>query len=143
MEARKNTINELARKLAASVPGDAAVLRSDLERNFSSLLRSAFERMDLVTREEFDVQRKVAEAVHNHPIAKKELQDKWNIFVLSSSQLPQYEFLGRGKPPKSIDQWKVMTVRALGSVHGAMERALEKTAPSLAKSSMAADVGLA
>lgn len=68
----------------------------------------------------FDVQRTVAEAVHKHPIAKKELEDKWNVFVLSSSQLPQYEFLGRGKPPKTIDQWKGMTVRALGGLADAM-----------------------
>ena len=68
----------------------------------------------------FDVQRTVAEAVHNHPIAKKELKDKWNVFAISSSQLPQYEFLGRGKPPKTIDQWKGMTVRALGGLADAM-----------------------
>jgi BMFP domain-containing protein YqiC len=61
MEPTMNAMNDLARKLAASVPGDAAGLRGDLERNFLSLLRAAFERMDLVTREEFDVQRKVLE----------------------------------------------------------------------------------
>lgn len=68
----------------------------------------------------FDVQRKVAEAVHNHPIVKKDLKDKWNIFVFSSSQLPQYEFLGRGTPPKAIEQWKGLTVRALGGLGDAM-----------------------
>ena len=54
-------IRELAEKLADSVP-DAdgfKTLRADLERNFRSLLAGAFERLDLVTREEFDVQRKV------------------------------------------------------------------------------------
>ena len=61
MEPTINTFNDLARKLAASVPGDAGALRSDLERNFLGLLRGAFERMELVTREEFDVQRKVLE----------------------------------------------------------------------------------
>ena len=61
MEPTMNTMSDLARKLAASVPGDGADLRADLERNFLSLLRAAFERMDLVTREEFDVQRKVLE----------------------------------------------------------------------------------
>lgn len=59
MEPGRKSINELARRLAASVPHDTAALRADLERNFASLLGSAFERMDLVTREEFDVQRKV------------------------------------------------------------------------------------
>jgi len=58
------TVSDLARKLADAVPGAAGNftnMRTDLERNFRSLLDSAFERMDLVTREEFDVQRKVLE----------------------------------------------------------------------------------
>jgi len=59
-----NTVNDLAKRLAASVPdvsGSVNAMRDDLERNFRSLLDSAFERMELVTREEFDVQRKVLE----------------------------------------------------------------------------------
>jgi BMFP domain-containing protein YqiC len=56
-------IRNLAQKLADAVP-DAdglGAIRSEIERNFRSLLSSAFERLDLVTREEFDVQRKVLE----------------------------------------------------------------------------------
>ncbi len=34
-------------------------LRDDLQQNFSAVLQGAFERMELVSREEFDVQRKV------------------------------------------------------------------------------------
>jgi BMFP domain-containing protein YqiC len=59
-----NTVNDLAKRLAAAVPdvsGSVNAMRDDLERNFRSLLDSAFERMELVTREEFDVQRKVLE----------------------------------------------------------------------------------
>ncbi len=37
------------------------VMRADLERSFRSLLVGTFERMDLETREEFDVQRRVLE----------------------------------------------------------------------------------
>lgn len=54
-------INELAKKLADSVPDGAKNLRADLEQNFQGLLAGAFERLDLVTREEFDVQRRVLE----------------------------------------------------------------------------------
>jgi BMFP domain-containing protein YqiC len=57
-------INELARKLIDAMPGSAESLdtmRGDLEKNFRGLLAAAFERMDLVTREEFDIQRKVLE----------------------------------------------------------------------------------
>jgi len=59
-----NFVSELARKLSRAVPdvgGDVDVLREDLERNFRGLLSGAFERIELVTREEFDVQRRVLE----------------------------------------------------------------------------------
>jgi len=57
----KNTIDELAGKLADAVPGDLEGLRSDLENNFRGLLNAGLDKLDLVTREEFDVQRKVLE----------------------------------------------------------------------------------
>jgi BMFP domain-containing protein YqiC len=57
----KNIIDELAGKLADAVPGDLRALRSDIENNFRSLLQSALDKLDLVTREEFEVQRKVLE----------------------------------------------------------------------------------
>ena len=50
------TLDELARKLAESVPGSIKTVGDEMERNFKSLLPSAMARMDLVTREEFDVQ---------------------------------------------------------------------------------------
>ena len=52
-------LDELARKLADSVPGGIKSMGEDLERNFKSVLQSALARMDLVTREEFDVQQAV------------------------------------------------------------------------------------
>ena len=54
-------VEELARKLAANVPGSVRALQADLERNFEALLASTFEKLELVTREEFDVQRRVLE----------------------------------------------------------------------------------
>lgn len=54
-------VNDLARRLAAAVPGGAQTVRADLERNFQGLLQGAFARLDLVTREEFDIQRRVLE----------------------------------------------------------------------------------
>ena len=54
-----NIINELAGKLADAVPADLHELRDDVESNFRSLLQSSLDRLDLVTREEFEVQRKV------------------------------------------------------------------------------------
>jgi ubiquinone biosynthesis accessory factor UbiK len=54
-------IEDLARRLAANVPGSVRALQADLERNFEALLGSTFEKLQLVTREEFDVQRRVLE----------------------------------------------------------------------------------
>jgi BMFP domain-containing protein YqiC len=55
------SLDQLARQLAESVPQNLRVLGQDLERNFKSLLQSGLERMELVTREEFDLQRAVLE----------------------------------------------------------------------------------
>jgi BMFP domain-containing protein YqiC len=57
----KNVLDELAGKLADAVPGDLRELRNDLESNFRGLLQNGLNKLDLVTREEFDVQRKVLE----------------------------------------------------------------------------------
>jgi len=60
-EPRRPQIDELAKQLAAAVPKNLRALGEDLEKNFRSLLESGFERMDLVTREEFDLQTAVLE----------------------------------------------------------------------------------
>ncbi len=54
-------IKDLAARLARNVPTGVQAASADLEQNFTALLQSAFARLDLVTREEFDVQRKVLE----------------------------------------------------------------------------------
>lgn len=53
------SIDELARTLADSVPQGLRSVKDDLEKNFKSVLRSGLGRLDLVTREEFDVQEAV------------------------------------------------------------------------------------
>mgnify|MGYP001817699813 CR=1 FL=1 len=57
----KQTIDALARRLAASVPAGLGAVREDLSRNFAGVLAGGLEKLDLVTREEFDVQRNVLE----------------------------------------------------------------------------------
>ena len=49
-------IDDLAKRLAGSLPESLVALRRDLEQNFKSVLQSGLTRFDLVTREEFDVQ---------------------------------------------------------------------------------------
>lgn len=50
------SLDELARQMAQAVPKNVRALGEDLERNFKALLQSGLERMDLVTREDFDLQ---------------------------------------------------------------------------------------
>jgi hypothetical protein len=50
------SLEELARKLADAVPPGLAALRDDLERNFRVVLQSGLAKLDLVTRQEFDIQ---------------------------------------------------------------------------------------
>ena len=54
-------IDDLARRLFESVPPAVRSVGQDLESNFRSVLRSSLARLDLVTRDEFDVQMKVLE----------------------------------------------------------------------------------
>ena len=54
-----DSIENLARKLAESVPEGLRSMRDDLETNFRGVLRSGISKLDLVTREEFDVQEAV------------------------------------------------------------------------------------
>ncbi len=49
-------IDDLARRLAGAVPENVSAMRRDLEQNFKGVLQSQLTRLDLVTREEFDVQ---------------------------------------------------------------------------------------
>jgi hypothetical protein len=55
----EKTLQDLARKLADAVPEGLESVRSDLEKNFRSVLQSGLDKLDLVTREEFEVQEAV------------------------------------------------------------------------------------
>ena len=50
------SLDELARKLAEAVPPGLAALGSDLEQNFKAVLQAGLAKLDLVTRQEFDIQ---------------------------------------------------------------------------------------
>lgn len=49
-------IDDLARRLSAAVPPGVVALRRDLEDNFKAVLQAGLTRLDLVSRQEFDVQ---------------------------------------------------------------------------------------
>ena len=56
---RDDSIENLAKKLAEAVPAGLKTMRDDLEENFRSVLRAGLAKLDLVTREEFEVQEAV------------------------------------------------------------------------------------
>jgi BMFP domain-containing protein YqiC len=53
--------DELARRLADSVPESVRAFGKDLEGNFKAILQSQLGKLDLVTRQEFDVQAVILE----------------------------------------------------------------------------------
>ncbi len=55
----RESIDSLARRLAASLPQGLRAVRDDIEANFRAVLQSSLARMDLVTRDEFEVQEMV------------------------------------------------------------------------------------
>jgi BMFP domain-containing protein YqiC len=50
---------ELAKKLYTALPTSLQNFENEIQQKFKEILQAAFARMDLVTREEFDVQIKV------------------------------------------------------------------------------------
>jgi len=49
-------LDELARRLAESVPPSVRAFAKDLESNFKAVLQAQLAKLDLVSRNEFDVQ---------------------------------------------------------------------------------------
>jgi BMFP domain-containing protein YqiC len=54
-----NQLNDIVQRLSGAVPQDLRAMKGDLEHNFKAILQASLGRMNLVTREEFDVQRNV------------------------------------------------------------------------------------
>lgn len=55
----EESIDNIARKLAEALPQGLRSIGDDLEKNFRAVLRSSLAKLDLVTREEFEVQEAV------------------------------------------------------------------------------------
>ena len=52
-------IDEIANRLAGAIPPGLNNLKEDLEKTFRAILQGALGKLDLVTREEFEVQKMV------------------------------------------------------------------------------------
>ena len=80
---------------------------------------------------DWNVGKDVREAMMKHPAFIADLA-QWNAVAYMSGLLPQYEFLGKGAPPKSLEAWKGLRVRAGGGIGDAMSRlgAILSTVPA-------------
>lgn len=70
---------------------------------------------------DWKVRIKASDAYYRHPAVVKEMAGM-NAMIYAAGILPQYEFLGRGEPPRKLEDWKGMKVRAGGGVAIAMEK---------------------
>lgn len=52
-------IEEMAANLFQALPQNVSAIENDIEQKFKAILQSTFDKFELVTREEFDVQTKV------------------------------------------------------------------------------------
>ena len=64
---------------------------------------------------DLDVMVKTMTKVYKHPAATKALA-VWNARLYMPNPLPQYEYMGKGKPPASVADFKGMRLRALGGM---------------------------
>jgi BMFP domain-containing protein YqiC len=52
----KNVLDDLAKRVSANIPEGLKFLQEDMEKNIRSALEAGLSHLDLVTREEFDLQ---------------------------------------------------------------------------------------
>ncbi len=55
----KTVIDDIAKRVSANVPTGLKYLQEDLEKNLRTALEAGLSRLDLVTRDEFDLQQAV------------------------------------------------------------------------------------
>jgi BMFP domain-containing protein YqiC len=53
------SIDDIANRLANAIPSGLSNVKEDMEKNFHAILQGALGKLDLVTREEFEVQKAV------------------------------------------------------------------------------------
>ncbi|MGB7261431.1 MAG: TRAP transporter substrate-binding protein DctP [Albidovulum sp.] len=62
---------------------------------------------------------KISMALYKHPAAVADL-GRWNATLLMPSPLPQYNFVGTGDAPRTLEDFKGLSVRAVGGIGAAM-----------------------
>jgi len=69
---------------------------------------------------DFRVSAHVRNNLMEHPALIDDMA-QWNALPYVSTLLPQYEFLGKGEPPRTLADWSGLRVRAGGGIGDAME----------------------
>jgi BMFP domain-containing protein YqiC len=59
MTKEKDFLSNLTQRLCNVLPEHFQEIKKDVEKNFNAILQNTFNKLDLVTRKEFDVQTKV------------------------------------------------------------------------------------
>lgn len=62
----------------------------------------------------------VSKAVYDHPAVKADLA-RWNAQILMPSPMPQYNIIGLGEAPSTLDDFAGMNVRATGGIGKALK----------------------
>jgi len=65
-------------------------------------------------------ERAISQALYEHPAVRADLA-RWNAVAIMPSPMPQYNFVGVGAPPQTVEDFKGLSVRALGGIGKAME----------------------
>lgn len=69
-------LNDLCDRLSSALPSQLKHVKDDVEKNFQAVLKKAFEKLELVTREEFETQTKVlARTRRNLEALEKEVRE--------------------------------------------------------------------
>lgn len=58
---------------------------------------------------------RVHEAYFQHPYVLEELE-KWNAYPLMSGLMPEYEVMGKGEAPRTLDAWEGLRMHATGGI---------------------------
>src|SRR6056297_995015 len=70
--------------------------------------------------ETLEQERKLSMALYDHPAVAADLA-RWNATLLMPSPMPQYNLVGMGDAPRSLDDFEGLSVRATGGIGEAME----------------------
>jgi len=87
------SIDDIANRLAGAIPPGLNHLKEDMEKNFHAILQAALAKLDLVTREEFEVQKLVLAKTRSklEELEKRVAQMEQNITEGQSPSDPQVE----------------------------------------------------